>query len=212
MLSFPPYTFDCYVRLFSGFFHKHKLCRNTKFSINCVVYHVSNPSPKHIITLVLIPIKGIRKSEFTCFKLAYPLDGLGLWSVGIAYKISLLRDATQPGSTSKDDDSHARVVNKGIAVRGRCRICLLLLGTNTYLQANLRGAKMLRSKERPGPPREGHQSARFHKNTACPICTMQWEHLSHALKKKLKNAPFNPTHLCPGCSTVLFASFSWGLI
>lgn len=129
MLSFLPYTFDCCVRLFSGFFHKHKLCQNMKFSINCAVYCASDPSPKHRITLVLNPVKCIRKSEFTCFKLAHTLDGLGPRYIGIAYEIPLLCDTTQPRCTSEEDDSHACARNKkGIAVRG---ICLPLLGTHT---------------------------------------------------------------------------------
>ena len=162
MLSFLPYTFYCYVRLFLGFFHKHKSCQNSKFSINHAVYCVSNPSPKYRITNALNPIKCIRKSNFTYFKLAHTLDVLRLRYLSIVDKISLGHDATQPRGTSEEDDSHACTANtKGISVRGRRRFCPRLLGANTTYRQTSGVLKTLCLEARPGHAMEGHRADRL---------------------------------------------------
>lgn len=163
--------------------------QNMKLSINCAISPVSRVQ----ITALLLSLtlqNALENLNHAVSKSWYPRDGLQLWHIDITYKISLLHDATQPrGHETTVTLRHPVKLGGNLPAS---------TGNKYYLHTNLRGTKILHSKERPGHPRKAVSQTLINH----PINTRQWEHLSHTLK----NTPFNPAHIALGqhCSICIF--------
>lgn len=162
-----------------------------------LIFRVSNPSPKHSVTLVPNPIKCIRTPGLTCLESAHSVDGLS-----IAYKTHLLRDATQPSGTSEQDSRVCGKTKRELQREAGTEIACLGWEKNTsheQISAVLQRFAPRNGQDTPGKA-SGQPGSMKH-------CTGRAEHLTYTLT----NSPSSAAHPCPGGSTVLSASFSWGL-